>query len=79
MLNVLGDAWFRFADQPREPDWQAVRAQRDVALHLYGKTDPRSGRKMAHVTCLGSTLPQALARARNVADILGLDVGDGLA
>ncbi|NBW01589.1 MAG: ATP-grasp domain-containing protein, partial [Betaproteobacteria bacterium] len=79
MLNVLGDAWFKFSDQPQEPDWQAVRAQRDVALHLYGKSDPRPGRKMAHVTCLGSTLPQALARARNVADILGLDVGDGLA
>jgi len=79
MLNVLGDAWFKSSDQPSEPDWQAVRAQPDVALHLYGKSDPRPGRKMAHVTCLGSTLPQALGRARNVADILGLDVGDGLA
>jgi len=79
MLNLLGDAWFKSSDQPSEPDWQAVRAQPDVALHLYGKSDPRPGRKMAHVTCLGSTLPQALGRARNVADILGLDVGDGLA
>ena len=79
MLNVLGDAWFKSSDQPIEPDWQAVRAQHDVVLHLYGKSDPRPGRKMAHVTCLGSTLTQALGRARTVADILGLDVGDGLA
>jgi len=78
MLNVLGDAWFKSSDQPIEPDWQAVRAQHDVVLHLYGKSDPRPGRKMAHVTCLGESLQEARRRAEIVADILGLDVGNAL-
>ncbi len=79
MLNVLGDSWFKSSDMAIEPDWQAVRALRNVAVHLYGKSEPRIGRKMAHVTCLGDTLGEARQRARIVADILGLDVGDALA
>lgn len=79
MLNVLGDAWFKNSDTPVEPDWNAVRAQQGVYLHLYGKSDPRIGRKMAHVTCLGDTLTQARQRAQAVAEILGLDVGSVLA
>jgi len=79
MLNVLGDSWFRSSDTPVEPDWDAVRAMRGVHLHLYGKSEPRVGRKMAHVTCLGETLAEARRRAEVVADILGLDVGNALA
>lgn len=79
MLNVLGDSWFKQSDTPIEPDWQAVRAQREVYLHLYGKSEPRKGRKMAHVTCLGNTLDEARRKAAIVADILGLDVGNALA
>jgi 5-(carboxyamino)imidazole ribonucleotide synthase len=79
MLNVLGDSWFRASPQPVEPDWEAVRALRSVHLHLYGKSQPRPGRKMAHVTCLGDTPVEARRRAELVADILGLDVGRGLA
>lgn len=78
MLNVLGDSWFKSSNEPVEPDWQAVRAQRGVHLHLYGKSEPRRGRKMAHVTCLGESAEQACQRARVVADILGLDVGNAL-
>ena len=79
MLNVLGDSWFRSSDTPVEPDWDAVRAMRGVHLHLYGKSEPRVARKMAHVTCLGETLAEARRRAEVVADILGLDVGNALA
>jgi 5-(carboxyamino)imidazole ribonucleotide synthase len=79
MLNVLGDSWFTSSANPITPDWDAVRAQRDVHLHLYGKAEPRRGRKMAHVTCLGRTIEDARQRARVVADILGLDVGAALA
>jgi 5-(carboxyamino)imidazole ribonucleotide synthase len=78
MLNVLGDAWFVSSATPVEPDWQAVCAVHGAHLHLYGKTDPRKGRKMAHVTCLGDSLDQARQRAGIVADILGLDVGSAL-
>ncbi len=45
MVNILGDAWAR-----GEPKWDALLAQPNVRLHLYGKTDPRPGRKMGHFT-----------------------------
>jgi 5-(carboxyamino)imidazole ribonucleotide synthase len=53
MTNILGDAWFAEDDllqqNPIEPDWQAWVAQGGV-VHLYGKREPRRGRKMGHVT-----------------------------
>ncbi len=78
MLNVLGDAWFRGSDQAIEPDWDAVRRVPQTTVHLYGKSDPRPGRKMAHVTCLGATLDEARARGREVASLLGLETGGAL-
>jgi 5-(carboxyamino)imidazole ribonucleotide synthase len=30
-----------------------------VKLHLYGKTDPRPGRKMGHLTAAGRTVDEA--------------------
>ena len=78
MLNVLGDSWFKASDVAVEPDWAAVRAVRGAHVHLYGKAEPRVGRKMAHVTCLGESLQEARRRAEIVADILGLDVGNAL-
>jgi 5-(carboxyamino)imidazole ribonucleotide synthase len=71
MLNVLGDVWF---DGPtlREPDWSAVLAVPGAKLHLYGKREARPGRKMGHVTCLGATRDEALARAAAVARALGI-------
>ncbi|HET7536145.1 MAG TPA: 5-(carboxyamino)imidazole ribonucleotide synthase [Candidatus Didemnitutus sp.] len=45
MVNILGDAWAK-----GEPKWDALLAQPNVRLHLYGKTDPRPGRKMGHFT-----------------------------
>jgi 5-(carboxyamino)imidazole ribonucleotide synthase len=80
MANLLGDCWGVAGNRgPTEPDWAAALGVPGVSLHLYGKSEPRVGRKMAHVTCLGGSMDEALTRARIVADILGLDVGDGLA
>jgi 5-(carboxyamino)imidazole ribonucleotide synthase len=78
MLNVLGDAWFREGSTAVEPDWDAVRHIPQTTVHLYGKSDPRPGRKMAHVTCLGATLEEARDRARQVALRLGLETGGAL-
>ncbi|MGD8318361.1 MAG: 5-(carboxyamino)imidazole ribonucleotide synthase [Myxococcales bacterium] len=44
MVNLLGDLW---RDGP--PDWSQVLSRPEARLHLYGKTDPRPGRKMGHV------------------------------
>lgn len=78
MLNVLGDAWFREGSTAVAPDWDAVRHIPQTTVHLYGKSDPRPGRKMAHVTCLGATLEEARDRARQVALRLGLETGGAL-
>ena len=65
MLYLLGDIWFADADA-REPDWTRVLAHPQAKLHLYGKREPRRGRKMGHVTCLGATLDEALATAQAI-------------
>ncbi len=53
MVNILGDAWgLRPGSDraPGEPKWGDLLAQGRVKLHLYGKKEPRPGRKMGHFT-----------------------------
>jgi len=57
MANLLGDVWAN-----GEPDWPAALQTPDLALHLYGKTQARAGRKMGHLTALADTPEQAIAR-----------------
>ena len=64
MAQLLGDLW-----AGGEPDWAAACAHPNVKLHLYGKSAPRAGRKMGHLTALASTIAEAeqivlAARAR---------------
>lgn len=54
MANLLGDIWSN-----GEPDWPAVLSQPDIKLHLYGKLEPRPGRKMGHLTATAATAAQA--------------------
>lgn len=68
MANLLGDLW-----TDGEPDWAAALAFPDVKLHLYGKRDPRPGRKMGHLTALAATAEEA--RARVVAARAALTAG----
>ncbi len=75
MLNLLGDLWFDSTQAhaaQRQPDWPAVLALYGVHLHLYGKTAPRRGRKMGHLTCTAPTLAAARATAQQAAALLGL-------
>jgi 5-(carboxyamino)imidazole ribonucleotide synthase len=73
MVNLLGDVWFDGdAPAPREPEWSRALAQGLAKLHLYGKREPRRGRKMGHATCLGETLESALATARAIKRDLGI-------
>jgi 5-(carboxyamino)imidazole ribonucleotide synthase len=58
MVNILGDAWSK-----SEPDWAALRAHPGVHLHLYGKSEPRAGRKMGHFTVTAGDVDTALALA----------------
>jgi len=54
MANLLGDQWSK-----GEPDWRAVCSYPDVKLHLYGKLEPRPGRKMGHLTALNHDAEEA--------------------
>ena len=74
MVNILGDLWFgdRSGGQSHEPDWVSVLAVPGAKLHLYGKREARAGRKMGHVTCVGPTLAEAIARSNRVASALGI-------
>ncbi len=54
MANLLGDLW-----ESGEPDWTAICRHPEVKLHLYGKLEPRPGRKMGHLTATASAALEA--------------------
>jgi 5-(carboxyamino)imidazole ribonucleotide synthase len=58
MVNLLGDIWAN-----GEPDWAAAAALPEVKIHLYGKAEPRPGRKMGHLVAFGNTGEEAANRA----------------
>lgn len=62
MANLLGDLWFDEGDEMFSPDWSLVLSIPDVKLHLYGKSEPRRGRKMGHLTATAATPEQAKAK-----------------
>ena len=74
MLNLLGDVWWDEHGQQREPDWAGVLACEGAKLHLYGKTEPRRGRKMGHINCVASSADAAWTLARRVGRCLGIAV-----
>jgi 5-(carboxyamino)imidazole ribonucleotide synthase len=56
----------------KEPPWAQVLALPGSHLHLYGKGEAKSGRKMGHLTVTGASPEQARARANAAARVLGL-------
>ena len=70
MINLLGDLW---AGGP--PRWDEVFRRPGVRLHLYGKAEPRPGRKMGHLNCLADTPERALALALETRDALPVRAG----
>jgi 5-(carboxyamino)imidazole ribonucleotide synthase len=59
MVNLLGDVW----PDGGEPAWGALLAVPNLRLHLYGKAEPRPGRKMGHFTVVAADRAAALAAA----------------
>ncbi len=71
MVNILGDSWF--ADSKKgaqndasEPAWNKALSHANLKLHLYGKHEPRKGRKMGHFTVIGQN-KQAVLNAALIA------------
>jgi 5-(carboxyamino)imidazole ribonucleotide synthase len=60
MVNLLGDVWLATSGKP---DWAAALSLDGVSLHLYGKSEPRAGRKMGHITATAGTVEEALSLA----------------
>ncbi|MBM3814084.1 MAG: 5-(carboxyamino)imidazole ribonucleotide synthase [Acidimicrobiia bacterium] len=65
MANLLGDMWSNGC-----PDWASLCALPDLKLHLYGKAEPRPGRKMGHLTAMAATAPEAARRVRHARALL---------
>ncbi|MEE9331772.1 MAG: 5-(carboxyamino)imidazole ribonucleotide synthase, partial [Methylophilaceae bacterium] len=59
MVNILGDSWVN----NEEPLWKKAFAHIDLKLHLYGKAEPRKGRKMGHFTVINQDRKTALNSA----------------
>jgi 5-(carboxyamino)imidazole ribonucleotide synthase len=57
IVNLLGDVWLNGT-----PNFAAALAVPGVRLHLYEKRTPRAGRKMGHLSSIGSTAEEALER-----------------
>ena len=66
MINLLGNLW-----EAGPPRWDRALAMPGVRLHLYGKSEPRPGRKMGHLTCLADSAEQAFALAHRARNALG--------
>ena len=62
----------RPVDADATSDWAAILALPGTHLHLYGKLEPRAGRKMGHLTITGHDLAQARSTAARAAALLGL-------
>ena len=58
MANLLGELW-----AGQEPDWLAACAHSNAKIHLYGKLEPRPGRKMGHITVVSSSASEAKVEA----------------
>ena len=68
MLNLLGDLWLANVTPP----WAKILALPGTHLHLYGKTEPRIGRKMGHLNITGPSIAAVRATAAQAVKILGI-------
>ncbi len=65
MANLLGDVW-----EGGEPAWATALEDPAVKLHLYGKREPRAGRKMGHLTAVAPTVDAAESLVRRARETL---------
>ena len=54
MANLLGDLW-----SGGEPNWAGAISDPNVKLYLYGKSEPKPGRKMGHITAVARSVESA--------------------
>lgn len=72
IVNLFGDLWHNGT----QPPFDRALAVQGARVHLYGKADPRPGRKMGHISAVGGSALDALAAARSAAATLGVRTGE---
>jgi len=65
IANLLGDVWLKGA-----PRFDLALGVPGVRLHLYEKHQPRKGRKMGHLSAVGATREEAIARVLEAEKLL---------
>jgi 5-(carboxyamino)imidazole ribonucleotide synthase len=70
IANLLGDLWLNPDGSAREPHFDKALAVPGVRLHLYEKHKPRKGRKMGHLSAIGTTPDEAVALVQRAKDLL---------
>ena len=73
MANLLGDIW-----ENGEPNWPAALEESTIKLHLYGKAEPRRGRKMGHLTVLSETTDDAVVSVKSARELLRVHAPESL-
>ena len=69
IVNLFGEIWP--TSNGGAPDFSAALRTSGVRLHLYGKRGARRGRKMGHLSAIGSTPADALRAAREAGARIG--------
>jgi 5-(carboxyamino)imidazole ribonucleotide synthase len=65
IANLLGDVWLK-----GNPRFDLALGVPGVRLHLYEKHQPRKGRKMGHLSAVGATPEEAIARVLEAQGLL---------
>jgi 5-(carboxyamino)imidazole ribonucleotide synthase len=65
IVNLLGDVWLK-----GNPRFDLALGVPGVRLHLYEKHQPRKGRKMGHLSAVGATPDEAIARVLEAEQLL---------
>lgn len=66
MVNLLGELWIEGAT----PDWSTLLTIPGLSLHLYGKENPRRGRKMGHFCVSAPTQMESIRLANRARELL---------
>ena len=70
IANLLGNLWLNPDGSAREPRFDRALALSGIRLHLYEKHKPRRGRKMGHLSAIGSTPDEAVELVRRAKALL---------
>ena len=63
MINILGDLW---VNNSSPPNFETLKSSTNTFLHLYGKDEPRLGRKMGHINVISTNVNEAYKKALKI-------------